>query len=256
MKRVALITGGTRGIGLGIARCLAAEGMNLTLCGRRSEKDVQNALQELRDMGADVLYCVCDVSKTDQRNAMLAATQKKFGRLDVLVNNAGMAPPERKDILEATEKCYEQVMRVNLQGPYFLTQATANWMVEQGKNAPDFRGCIINVTSISAKLASVNRGEYCIAKAGLSMANQLWAVRLAQFGIGVYEIQPGLVETDMTAGVREKYDGQIKAGLVPQHRWGKPEDVGKVAAMLIRGDMPYSTGAVLPVDGGMMLRQL
>ncbi|MBN1553702.1 MAG: 3-ketoacyl-ACP reductase [Phycisphaerae bacterium] len=256
MKRVTLITGGTRGIGLGIARSLAAEGMNLALCGRRNEKDVQNVLEELRGNNVDVLYLVCDISDTNQRAAMLDAIRETFGRLDVLVNNAGMAPPERRDILEASEENYELVMRVNLQGPYFLTQAAAGWMIEQGKSDPDFRGCIVNITSISAKLASKNRGEYCISKAGLSMASQLWAIRLAEFGINVYEIQPGLVETDMTAGIREKYDEQIQAGLIPQHRWGQPADIGKAVAMLLRGEMPYSTGAVLPVDGGMMLRRL
>lgn len=256
MKRVALITGSARGIGLGIARCLAAEGLNLALCDLREEKDVRDTLEELRNQSVDVLYCVCDVADADQRAAMLKAIRNRFGRLNVLVNNAGIAPPQRRDILEATEESFERVMCVNLQGPYFLTQSAANWMIEQRKADPEFRGCIVNITSISAKVASVNRGEYCISKAGLSMASQLWAVRLAEFGIGVYEIQPGLVETDMTAGVRKKYDEQIRAGLVPQHRWGQPEDVGRTVAMLARGDLPYSTGAVIPVDGGMMLRSL
>ena len=158
------------------------------------------ALDELRALGADVLYCRADVTDATARAAMLAPIRERFGRLNVLVNNAGVAPKVRADILEATEESYEWVMRINLQGPYFLTQAVANWMIEQKQADDDFEGCIVNISSISATVASPSRGEYCISKAGVSMATQLWAVRLGEFDIPVYEIRPGIIKTDMTAG--------------------------------------------------------
>ena len=158
-----------------------------------------------------------------------------MGSLHVLVNNAGVAPKERKDILEATEESFDDVISTNLKGPYFLTQKAANWMIEQKKNDPTFTGCIINISSISATVASVNRGEYCISKAGISMATQLFAVRLGEFNIPVFEVRPGIIRTDMTAGVKEKYDKLIEEGLCVQKRWGEPEDVGKVVAALAKG---------------------
>jgi len=172
------------------------------------------------------------------------------------VNNAGVAPKIRADILEASEESFEQLIRINLQGPYFLTQRVANWMIEQKKTMPGFAGCIINITSISATVASTNRGDYCLTKAAMSMSTKLWAVRLAEFDIPVYEVRPGIIRTDMTAPVQEKYDKLIAEGLLLQPRWGLPEDVGKAVAMLARGDLPYSTGAVLVVDGGLTLQRL
>jgi len=255
-KKVALVTGGGRGIGLGVARCLAADGFDLAICGVRQPDAVADAVEQLRSLGADVLYCRCDVSQADQRRAMLAAIRQRFGRLGVLVNNAGVAPNVRADILEASEESYERVMRINLQGPYFLTQAVANWMIEQKQQDDRFEACIINISSISATVASPSRGEYCLSKAGISMATQLWAVRLGEFGINVYEIRPGIIKTDMTAPVVEKYDKLIAEGLCVQPRWGMPEDVGKVAASLARGDLPYSTGEVIMVDGGLTLQRL
>lgn len=254
MNKVALITGGTRGIGYGIARALVQEGFDLALCGRREEADVQEALDVLRQEGADVLYVSADVGLGADRAALLEAVRARFGRLDVLVNNAGVAPAERKDILECTEESFDRVLGINLRGPYFLTQAVANWMLEQHGN--DFRGCIVFVTSISATVASPNRGEYCISKAGLSMATQLWAVRLADYGIPVYEVRPGIIRTDMTRGVEARYDRLIADGLIPQGRWGLPEDVGRAVAVLARGDLAYSTGQVIMVDGGMTLDRL
>ena len=186
---------------------------------------------------------------------MLADVKAHYGRLNVLVNNAGMAPRVRADILEADESSYEEVMKVNLQGPYFLTQAVANWMVAQSSDS-DFSGCVINVSSISAVAASIGRGEYCVSKAGLSMATKLYALRLAEYGIPVYEIQPGVIATDMTAGVKDKYDKLIADGLFPQARWGQPEDVAKVAASMAGGSLPYSTGAVVRVDGGFLIERL
>ena len=256
MRRVALVTGATRGIGLGIARCLAEDGCDIAACGTRAEESVQDALAELRRLGADVLYCQADVSDRAARGRLLAAVRDRFGRLNALINNAGVGPKVRADILEATEESFEWVMRVNLQGPYFLTQAAARWMIEQRQQDPAFQGCIINVSSISATVVSTNRGDYCVSKAGLHMATQLWAARLGEFDIPVYEIRPGVIRTDMTQPVQARYDALIAGGLMVQARWGLPEDVGKAAAMLVRGDIAYSTGQVIMVDGGMTLQRL
>ena len=256
MKNVALITGGSRGIGFGIARQLAMADMDLVICGRRTEEECQAHLDQLRKLGATVLYCVCDISDSESREKMLATVKNKFDRLNVLVNNAGVAPKVRADILEATEDSFEWVLKVNLQGPYFLTQSVANWMIEQKKADPSTTGCIINISSISATTASPSRGEYCISKAGISMANKLWSVRLAEFDIPVYEIRPGIIETDMTSGVKAKYDKLIAEGLLLQPRWGRPEDVGKAAVMLACGYLPYSTGQVITVDGGFNIEHL
>ena len=256
MKRVALITGGTRGIGFGIAQALAREGFNLAVCGLRDESAVAGPLKTLRSMGAEMLYCKCDVAQRDARDEMLAAIRLRFSCLHVLVNNAGVAPKERRDILDATEESFEQLIRTNLQGPYFLTQAFAKWMVEQKKADATFAGCIVNVSSISATVASVNRGEYCISKAGVAMATQLWAARLGEFNIPAYEVRPGIIQTDMTAGVKDKYDKLLGEGLTPQRRWGTPEDVGKAVASLARGDLPYSTGQIIMVDGGLTVQRL
>jgi NAD(P)-dependent dehydrogenase (short-subunit alcohol dehydrogenase family) len=256
MSRVALITGGTRGIGLGVARSLAQEGFDLALCGRRPEADVQACLDDLRETGVSVFYARADVSNATDRADLLRAIRARFGRLDVLVNNAGVAPKERRDVLDATEESFERVLRINLQGPYFLTQAVANWMIAQQQDDDAFRGVIVNITSISSTVASPNRGEYCVSKAGMSMASQLWAVRLAEYDIPVYDVRPGVIRTDMTSGVEEKYDRLIDSGLIPQARWGLPEDVGKAVAMLARGDLPYSTGQVIMVEGGMTLDRL
>jgi 3-oxoacyl-[acyl-carrier protein] reductase len=256
MKTIALVTGGSRGIGLGITKCLAADGCDVAVCGVRERAAVKDVLDELRGLGADVLYCQADVADPQARDRMLAEIRHHFGRLNVLVNNAGVAPKVRADVLEATEESFERVMRINLQGPYFLTQAVANWMIEQRQRDAGFEGCIVNISSISATVASPSRGEYCISKAGVSMATRLWAVRLGEFGIPVYEIRPGVIETDMTRPVKGKYDQLIGEGLLVQSRWGMPEDVGKAVAALVRGDLAYSTGQVLLVDGGLTLYRL
>ena len=255
-RGVALITGGTRGIGLGIARGLAAEGWNLALCGLRAPSTVEGVLGELKGLGAEVLYCCADVADGAARHRMLEAVRTRFGWLNVLINNAGVAPEVRTDMLEATEDSYERVMRTNLQGPYFLTQAVARWMIEQRKAREGFDACIINISSVSAEVASTTRGEYCISKAGVSMATKLWAARLGEYGIPVYEVRPGVIRTDMTAGVREKYDLLIAQGLLVQPRWGLPGDVGRAVAALVRRDLAYSTGQVILVDGGLTLQRL
>ncbi len=256
MKRVALLTGGSRGIGLGIAQCLAREGLDLALCGRREEAAAAESLATLRGLGAEVLYVQADVGDPQARQRLLAATEQRFGRLHVLVNNAGVAPTIRSDVLDASEESFVEVLRTNLQGPYFLTQAAARWMIAQKKADAAFRGCIVNVSSISATVASVSRGDYCISKAGVSMATQLWAARLGEFDLPVYEVRPGVIRTDMTGGVAAKYDKLFADGLAPQARWGRPEDVGKAVAALVRGDFPYSTGAVIMVDGGLTVPRL
>jgi NAD(P)-dependent dehydrogenase (short-subunit alcohol dehydrogenase family) len=256
VRRVALVTGGARGIGLGIARCLAAEGFDLAVCGTRDESQALPALEELRGTGVDALYVRADVGGRADRGRLVAAVRDRFGWLHVLVNNAGRAPAARVDLLEAGEESFDDLVRVNLKGPYFLTQAVARWMIEQGRADPAFSGCVINVTSVSATLASTNRGEYCVSKAGLAMATRLWAVRLAEFGIPVYEVRPGIIRTEMTAPVAEKYDRLIGEGLVPQARWGEANDVGRAVAVLARGELAYSTGAVLVVDGGLTTPRL
>ncbi|MDD2707079.1 MAG: 3-ketoacyl-ACP reductase [Verrucomicrobiae bacterium] len=255
-KKAVLITGATRGIGYGIAECLAREGCRLALCGMREENAVTKELDHLRSLGGEILYCQADVGNACARQRMLDKIKDRFGALHVLINNAGVAPQARVDILEATEESFERLIHTNLQGPYFLTQSTARWMIEQRKNNPACPMCVINISSVSATTPSTSRGDYCISKAGVSMATRLWAARLAEFNIPVYEIRPGLIATDMTAAVRTAYDQRIKEGLLPQARWGTPADVGRAAAMLVRGDLAYSTGQVLMVDGGLTIPRL
>jgi NAD(P)-dependent dehydrogenase (short-subunit alcohol dehydrogenase family) len=253
---VALVTGGTRGIGLGIARALAREGLDLALCGVREERHVAAVLEELRANGATAHYVRADVGERADRLRLVAEVRERLGRLHVLVNNAGVAPQVRADLLEAGEESFERLLRVNLQGPHFLTQAVARWMLDERQADAAWKGAVVFVTSTSATMASTNRGEYCVSKAGLAMASQLWAARLAEAGIAVYEVRPGIIRTDMTAAVAERYDRLIGEGLVPQGRWGTPEDVGRVVAALVRGDAPYSTGAVITVDGGLTIPRL
>ncbi len=174
----------------------------------------------------------------------------------MLVNNAGVAPEIRADILDASPESFDRLININLRGPYFLTQSAAKWMVEQKQSDEKFRGCIVNVSSISATVASTNRGDYCISKAGIAMATRLWAARLAEFNVDVYEVRPGVIATDMTAGVKEKYDALINCGLTIEKRWGTPDDVGKAVAALARGEIPYATGQVLNIDGGISIQRL
>jgi NAD(P)-dependent dehydrogenase (short-subunit alcohol dehydrogenase family) len=256
VSRVALVTGGTRGIGLGVARALAADGFALALCGLREELQVKPVLAELRANGADVRYFRADIASRDDRDRLMAGLRAAYDRLDVLVNNAGVAPSSRADLLEAGEESFDRLLRINLKGAYFLTQAVARWMVEDKEREASFLASIVNVTSVSASVASTDRGDYCLSKAALAMATQLFAVRLGPVGIPVYEVRPGVIRTDMTARVEEKYDRLIENGLLLQPRWGLPEDVGRVVASLARGDLLYSTGAVIMVDGGLTVPRL
>jgi len=255
-KKIAFITGGTRGIGFGVATELAKSGFDIAVNGVRPDSEVQDSIQLLKSFGAEVIYCRGNVASPEERKNMLEQIAGSYGKLHVLVNNAGIAPKERKDILDATEESFVNVMTTNLQGPYFLTQAVANWMIQQKKMDSNYRGCIVNISSISATAASVNRGEYCISKAGISMATQLFALRLGEFDIPVYEVRPGVVKTDMTAGVIAKYDKLLEEGLTIQKRWGEVADVGKAVAALALGFFPYSTGQVIMVDGGFNVDRL
>jgi 3-oxoacyl-[acyl-carrier protein] reductase len=255
-KRTALVTGGTRGIGLGIARALAREGWTLALGGTRPHADVQPAVDELRALGVDVHYVRGDLAERADRARVLAEARAAVGVVNALVNNAGRAPRVRADLLDATEESFEELVRTNLQGPYFLTQAIARDQAGRRRADPSFAASIVFVTSVSAGMASPNRGEYCVSKAGLSMAARLFAARLAADGIPVFEVRPGIIATDMTAGVRELYDRRIADGLVPEGRWGQPEDVGRAVAALVRGDLPYATGTIVHVDGGLSVPRL
>jgi len=257
MKKVALITGGSRGIGRGIAEKLAKAGFNLVISGIRDAASVAGAVKHLEEMGAEVLYCVSDVSGSADRKELLSAVKERFGRLDVLVNNAGVAPDVRTDMLEVMEESFERVMKINLQGPFFLTQAVGEWMLLQKAYDSEYTGVIINIGSISAEVVSVKRGEYCISKAGMSMMTKLFAARLGGHDIFVYEIRPGIVKTDMTSKVEDKYNALIEGGdLCVMKRWGFPADIGKVAAAMATGQLPYCIGQVVTVDGGMTLQRL
>ncbi len=253
---VALVTGGYRGIGLGIATALANDGHDVVITGRRDRSEACSSLEALTRNGRQVEYVQADVSVTADRHRLVNFIDKRFGRIDVLVNNAGIAPSVRADIMEATEESFDELISVNLKGPYFLTQLVAPWMVRQRQAESAYRGCIINVSSCSATVASVNRGDYCISKAGVAMATRLWTVRLAEYGIDVYEIRPGIIQTDMTSGVKAKYDALISGGLLLEKRWGTPADIGRAAAMLARGDLPYASGSVLNLDGGLTIERL
>jgi 3-oxoacyl-[acyl-carrier protein] reductase len=255
MNKVALITGGSRGIGYGIAKHLAENSFDIAVNGVRQEDTVNEILKDLRSTGADVIYCQGNISHTTDRKKIMQQVNEHFGKLHVLVNNAGVAPKERRDVLDMSEESFDYVLSTNLKGAFFLAQQAANWMIEQKKVDKAFTGCIINISSISANVASVNRGEYCISKAGLSMVTQLLAVRLGEFDIPVYEVRPGIISTDMTSGVKEKYDKLLSEGLSVQKRWGYPDDVGKAVGSLAVGNFPYSTGQVIIVDGGLTLRR-
>lgn len=253
MTRVALVTGGTRGIGLGIARALASDGWHLALCGVRPPDDVRDVL-EIFDGRAE--YFPADVGSRDQRTRLAAAIADRYGSVNALINNAGRAPRVRADLLEASEESFEELVRINLQGPYFLTQAIARQMIARRATEPAFACSIVFVTSVSAEMVSIARGEYCVSKAGLAMTTKLFSVRLAPAGIPVYEVRPGIIATDMTAVVKDIYDARIADGLVPEKRWGQPDDIGRVVAALVRGDAPYATGTVVHVDGGLAIPRL
>jgi 3-oxoacyl-[acyl-carrier protein] reductase len=256
-RRVALVTGGTRGIGLGVCRALAADGWSLALCGVRPEEAVRDVLAALRSHGGPAEYVQADVASADDRARLVEQVVARFGTIDALVNNAGRGPRVRADLLDASEASFEELVRTNLQGPYFLTQAVARLLLaRRSADVVTPPSAIVFITSVSADMASANRGDYCVSKAGLAMAVKLFAIRLAPHGVPVYEVRPGIVATDMTASVREAYDARIAGGLVPEARWGTPEDVGRAVAALLRGDVSYATGTIIHVDGGLTIPRL
>ena len=256
MRKVALVTGGSRGIGFGIVKQLALRGFDIAMNGVRHFDEVKDIVDEIKMNDVDIIYCQGNIAVATDREKIIQEVKDHFGQLNVLVNNAGIAPKQRNDILNTTEDSYDEVMDTNLKGTYFLTQLAANYLIVQKNEDPDFNGCIINVSSISATVASVNRGEYCISKAGIGMLTQLFAVRLGEYNLPVYEVRPGVIATDMTAGVKEKYDALIARGLCLQNRWGQPDDVGKAVTAIADGYFPYSTGQVIMVDGGLNISRL
>jgi len=260
-KPVALITGAGRGIGRGIAVELAREGFAVAGCDIVYEPDNRaSGLFEVeaavRTHGGEFYPVRGDIAALDEHARILGAVVERFGRLDLLVNNAGVAPDVRRDVLETTPESFDRVLAVNMRGPFFLTQKAAKLMVELRAKIPQARPMIVFITSISAEVSSTTRAEYCVSKAGLSMVAKVFADRLAEHGINVYEVRPGIIRTDMNEPVRAKYDRLIGDGLVPLKRWGYPEDVGRAVAALARGAFPFSTGIVLEVSGGMNIRRL
>jgi len=262
-RPVAIVTGASRGIGKGIAKELASLGFDLVVNyfdfdadGKPDDSRAQQTLKEIQDLGAKCEIQRGDISSAKDRDSLVSLAKSKFGRCHMLVNNAGVAPLKRLDLLEATEESFDRVLRINLKGPYFLTQQVANWMIEQQKEHPERAFRIVNTSSMSAYTSSPGRGEYCVSKAGVSMMTMLYADRLAEYGIGVFEIRPGVIATDMTTVVKDKYDKLIAEGLTPTQRWGQPEDIGKAVGAIAEGRLDFSTGQVINVDGGFHFRRL
>ena len=260
-RPVAFITGASRGIGRGIAVELARHGYDIAgssrvLDSQNSESGILEVKQRVEESGATFLPAQGDVSILDDHDRMIKTIVDHFGRIDLLVNNAGVSPDLRLDVLETTPESFDRVMSINSRGPFFLTQAVARQMLAQIQAAAGIKPKIIFITSVSAYMSSTSRAEYCLSKAALSMAAAIFADRLSVSGINVYEVRPGIIKTEMTATVQEKYDRLIDEGLIPQRRWGLPEDVGKAVVALVSGGFEYSTGAVIEVSGGMNVRRL
>jgi len=258
-KFSALVTGASRGIGRGIALELAKAGGRVAINYAGNAEAAAEALALVRAAGGDGFIVQGDVAVASDRERMVAETVARFGRIDLLVNNAGVAPKVRADLLDAGEESFDRLFAINLKGPFFLSQLVAKQMITQVPDAEGFRGRIVNVTSISVYTASINRGDYCMVKAGLAMMTKLFADRLANDGINVYEIRPGVIATDMTGGVKEKYDKLIlqdERGITPIRRWGKPEDIGRAVRAIAEDRFPFSTGACFDVDGGFHLQRL
>ena len=260
-RPVAFITGASRGIGRGVAIELAKNGYDTAGNSRLfdpgdTESGIFEVKRRIEELGADFLPLQGDVSSLEDHQRMLDLILEKFGRIDLLVNNAGVAPEKRLDVLETTTASFDRVLSINLRGPFFLTQKVAQQMIAQLGQQSEIKPSIVFITSISAYMSSPSRAEYCLSKAGLSMAAAIFADRLSAYGINVYEVRPGIIKTDMTAAVQEKYDKLIGEGLIPQQRWGLPEDVGRAVAALASGNFQYSTGMVIEVSGGMNLRRL
>ena len=255
MKKTAIVTGASRGIGFAVAKQLAEDGYNIVVTARSRQQDSAANLQQLTDMGADWLYVQSDVSVTADREQVIKQTVERFGGVHLLVNNAGVAPAERKDLLEMSEESFDRVVGINTKGTMFMSQLAARQMLTQplvgGK-----RGTIINISSCSAEMVSVNRGEYCVSKAGIAMLTRLFADRLAADAVFVHEVRPGVIATDMTSGVTEKYDKLIEQGAFPIARWGRPEDIAGAVSALASDKFLYTTGNYIDVDGGLHITRL
>ncbi|MCW6010919.1 3-ketoacyl-ACP reductase [Micromonospora sp. CPCC 205371] len=255
MTRAAIVTGGSRGIGRGIVLALAGAGYDVVVNYASNADAAREVGKQVEAAGQRAHLVQADISSGADRERLVDEAVGAFGRIDLLVNNAGVAPNVRADLLDAGEESFDRLININLKGPYFLTQLVARRMIEQAETVTNPK--IITISSISAYTASLNRGDYCVAKAGLAMATQLYAARLAEHGINVYEIRPGIIETDMTGAVKEKYDNLIfNEGITPIRRWGQPEDVGKAVVAVATDLLPFSTGQVIDVDGGFHLRIL
>lgn len=258
-QKSVLVTGASRGIGRGIAIELAKAGHRIAINYAGNAEAAAEALALVKAAGGDGFIVQGDVAVAADRERLVAETVKQFGRIDLLVNNAGVAPKVRADLLDAGEESFDRLFSINLKGPYFLTQLVAKQMLTQAPDAEGFRGRIVNITSISVYTASINRGDYCMVKAGLAMMTKLFADRLANDGINVYEIRPGVIATDMTGAVKEKYDKLIlqdERGITPIRRWGKPEDIGRAVEAIAADKFPFTTGTAFDVDGGFHLQRL
>ncbi|MCA9887373.1 MAG: 3-ketoacyl-ACP reductase [Anaerolineae bacterium] len=254
--RVAIVTGGGRGIGRGIALALAERGWHIVVNFRSNRQAADETAALIQSNGASAFVVQADIGNLADHKSMVDAVLQQYGRIDLLVNNAGMGPRQRLDILDMTIESYDEVMAVNLKGPLFLTQRVANKMIELLQSGAVDAPKVINIGSISAYTSSVSRGEYCVSKAGMAMVTTLFGDRLAEYGINVYEIRPGIIKTDMTSGVTAKYDKLIADGLTPIQRWGEPDDIGKAVVAIAEGYLPFSTGEVINVDGGFHMHRL
>ena len=255
IKKTALVTGASRGIGFAIARQLGLDGFNVVMVATGSQEKNEPAIRTLEADGTTVAYVQADIASSEDRLRIVEEAVGHFGRIDVLVNNAGVAPLERADLLEMSEASFDRVVGINTKGNMFLTQAVAKQMLKQ-KPLEDRRGVIVNISSCSSVVSSTNRGEYCVSKAGISMLTTLYADRLAREGILVHEVRPGVIDTDMTGTVHEKYDRLIAEGAFPIARWGKPEDVANAVSALVSDKFLYTTGNYIDVDGGFHIRRL
>jgi 3-oxoacyl-[acyl-carrier protein] reductase len=256
-KPVAVITGASRGIGRSVAIALAAEGYDIAAIARSVDSEgMENLGPEVEKKGAQFYPIGLDISCTCCQKEVVSNILERYGRIDFLVNNAGVAPLLRNDVLDMTEESYERLMNINLKGPVFFAQKIAREMIWLKNQMPDYRPVMVFITSVSSVLSSSNRAEYCVSKAGLSMASTVFADRLSREGINVYEIRPGIIETDMTAKIKDKYDKLISEGLVPQKRWGLPSEIGKAVASIARGDWNFSTGMVFEISGGLNIHTL
>lgn len=255
-SKVALITGAARGIGNGIAVQLAKEGYAIGIMDIIDEEKISSNIDLIREHTSNVVYIQGDITSDADRRKSVETVMSKFGRIDVLVNNAGVAPRVRMDMLETTEESYDFVLNINMKATFFLTQLVSNAMIKEKAQNDELKPVIVNISSLSAYTSSVQRAEYCLSKAGISMITTLFADRLAEYGINVYEIRPGIILTDMTSVVKEKYDKLIEEGLTPIKRWGYPEDIANAVSVLCSEKLPFSTGEVINVDGGFHIRRL